>query len=318
MDSPAEALRLEIDQLMKKARFADVVALCEPSIADENTDVAITALLGFKSASYGSGDFEGAQQKAAAALILAREKGSPILLANALCGVVGVNAQNANFGDETVALAQEALQIGEAEHYARAIIEAKVVLGYHAAYHGTRKAAQAYLEQALSVAQHQQDRDLEGSVYSGMAEFAFLRGQVDKAIQYSKRSLLLHTQAGNDMDRSIALSNLAYYYFPNGRSFRTYEEALTYNREALALARELGYHYTELAALAGLGTSYRIAQELDKAVATLEEAVALARQYGSKRYEQQGLGHLAAVYVQLKAYDKALICLEQQIALSDS
>jgi tetratricopeptide (TPR) repeat protein len=209
------------------------------------------------------------------------------------------------------------LNLAEAEDYQRVMVIAEISLGYALVVSGTKSAAQSHLQRAIDMARSMRDRDLEADGWAGLANYFFWMRKPEKALDCAKRSLSLYQQAGNEVDRSITLSNMAYFAFSRARDFRSYESAVKYNQEALALARDLNYPYGELAALTGLGRMYLTAHLAQEATDASQEAVTLARKYGSKRYEQEAVAMLGNANYQLKLYDQALACFEQQIALAE-
>jgi tetratricopeptide (TPR) repeat protein len=318
MDTRAVELRHQIDELEYKARFSEMIALCEYHGYDLNADQRVVALIGLRDAYFDSGDYDRAEQTIAKAIALARKEASLEALIDALCSAAAMNVQNAKFDAQLTRWAQEALTLAEAQNYARGVVLATVSLAVANGINVSTAAGLEQLQRVLPIAQKLPDRDVEAAVWSSLAQVYWWQGKPAKAAECERRVLAIHFQSGNDLHRAVALSNMASYHFTNWRAFRAYEQAMVYHREALALSRKLKYLYGELGALTGLGSFYLIARQSQEAVDTLEKVVDLARQHGQKRYEWQALLNLGAAYTQLKAYDRALLSLEQQLALADS
>lgn len=318
MDQRAVDLRHQLAELEYKAKFSEMIALGEYHTYDINGDQRVEALIGLREAYYGAGDEARAEQYIAKAIALARKEASSEALCEALCSAATMNVQNAKYDTQMTRWAQEALTIAEAQNYARGVVLASVSLALGNALNGSRSGAHDDLLRVLKIAQKLPDRDDEARVWSALAQVSWWGGRPGKAVDYQRRGMALYFQNGNDVDRSIALINMAQYHFTNWRAFRAYEQAMVYVREGLALARMLKYRYCELGGLTTLGSFYLISQQGREAVETFEKVLDLARQHGLKRYEWQGLFNLGAAYMLLKDYDRALDCLQLQIALADA
>lgn len=317
MDTRAVELRHQIDELEYTARFSEMTALCEYHGYDLDADQRVVALIGLRNAYFGMGDYDRAEQMIAKAIALGRKEASLEALIEALCSAAAMNVQNARFDAQLMRWAQEALTLAEAQNYARGVVLATVSLALANGINVSPPAALDQLQRVLPIAQKLSERDIEAAVWGALAQVYWWQGKPAKAADCQRRVLAIHFQSGNDLHRAVALSNMANYHFTNGRAFRSYEQALVYNREALALSRKLNYRYGELGALTVLGSFYLISRQSREAADTFEKVVDLARQQGQKRYEWQALLYLGIAYTQLKAYDRALLSLQEQLALAD-
>lgn len=86
-----------------------------------------------------------------------------------------------------------------------------------------------------------------------------------------------------------------------------YDSSLALNLESVALARELGDHFTLAKTLFNTGSSYRLKEEYEKAVAYYEEGKKYFAPYKNERIEAQANDILQNLYTGMKQYHKALV-----------
>lgn len=318
MNEQAEALRLQVEILLHRAKFDEIIQLCELKTTDPISDIVIIALLGLNDAYYARGEITKARQNVETALALAREQGSPKALAEALCSLAFLNVFARRYDAETTSLAQEALCLAEEHHYPRAIVLANRALGSITLFSGSKAAARGYYDKALTTAQHAKDRELEADAWGSLSYYFYWARNLRKAEKCGKSALTIHSETGNDLDRSIILCNMSHLYFTHPRDFRTYDKAVSIAQEGLLLTRELGYRFGEMSALLSLGACYRIALRFDDAKDIFQQALILAQDFGDKIGMQAVLSNLADVHYGLRDFDRALFFLNEMLAFADS
>ncbi|MEO8393749.1 MAG: hypothetical protein ABI700_12230 [Chloroflexota bacterium] len=318
MNAQVEALRLQIAQLMKKAQLASVIALCELKLADEDADIRVVALLGLSNAVFHQGKFAPARQYLAQAMELAREQGSP----EAQCSLLRQN----NFfiklmivpteARHQLALGQDTLKLAESSGFQEGIVYAKIAMGNAHLEMGMKNAAQAELEEAVSIAGHL-SADVEVDALSELASFFYVKRLSVKAIDNGQRALNLARETGDYLSTCLLLSNMSYYYFRVARDFRSYDSSIEYSQRGLALARQLGTVYGEYVALRALGNSYHIARLTQQAAESFQAALDIARSSGYQGWEYECLARLSGLHTTLRNYDQAWAYAQQEMALAN-
>ncbi len=95
----------------------------------------------------------------------------------------------------------------------------------------------------------------------------------------------------------------------------SYQEALEYWHEGLALAKKLVDEKRSGTFLYDIGVAYRYLDQYTKALDHLEQALAIDRETGDRRGEGADLGNIGVVYYRLGQYTKALDYSEQALSI---
>ena len=93
-------------------------------------------------------------------------------------------------------------------------------------------------------------------------------------------------------------------------------QAERWNRQYMALSRELGHAAGSAWALHNLGMAAFAREDLERATEQLEESIALFRNIGDKRGQAANLNSLALIALSRGEYDRASALLEQSAALA--
>lgn len=318
MDKRVEELRLELVQLEHKARYEEIIQLSQIYSNDTDPDMRVMALLGLKTVAFEKGDSPGARHYMSETMTLAREQGSPEILVEALCAAGYLRSHEFSYDAEMTALAQEALTVAQAQKYERGIVLATICLASSLTRTGSKSEVRRQLENAVTQAQKMHDYELEATACSTLANFFTITRKFELATKYNLRALSISRYTGDDVSRCVLLTNLAGAIFSRPYQFRTYDQAVAYNEEALALARELGYRYGELGALFGMSWTYLIAHDGEKALKSLEELNTLAETYEATFFKKPTLMRIGMAHLYLRNYEAADASLRRRIALADA
>jgi len=104
-----------------------------------------------------------------------------------------------------------------------------------------------------------------------------------------------------------------------GRAFYSLgqvERAIKLYEQALANAREIGYHQNEGIWLGNLGLAYRAQGQVERAIEFHEQALAIAREIGDSQNESIWLGCLGLAYRELGQVEWAVNCYEGALAIT--
>ena len=107
-------------------------------------------------------------------------------------------------------------------------------------------------------------------------------GEVEKAIGYHERALVIAREIGDRQGEGNALGNLGYAYARLGEV----EKTIRFHEQALVISREIGDRQSEGAVLGNLGLAYARLGEVEKAAALLRQAEAIGKQIGNPEIVQ--------------------------------
>ena len=96
-------------------------------------------------------------------------------------------------------------------------------------------------------------------------------GQVEQAIAYHQKALVIHQEIGNRQGEATQLGNLGLATLALGQV----EEAIAYHQQALAIDQEIGYRQGEAADIGNLGVAYRDLGQTAQAREYLQQALAI-------------------------------------------
>ncbi len=122
----------------------------------------------------------------------------------------------------------------------------------------------------------------------------------------------LHREKRNAETEQKLLAELANLFY----SISEYRKAIEYDKQSLAISREIGDRLGEGASLGGLGLTYYSLGEYRKAIEYHEQSLAISREIGDRSGESNSLGSLGSTYAGLGEYRKAIEYHEQSLAIS--
>jgi tetratricopeptide (TPR) repeat protein len=160
----------------------------------------------------------------------------------------------------------------------------------------------AILQAGYQAARQARDRNAEAGFMTNMGNAYASLGQVEKAIEYHQKALVIDREIGDRRGEGNDLGNLGIAY----RSLGQVEKAIEYYKQALVIQREIGDLRGEGADLGNLGIAYRSLGQVEKAIEYYQQALAIQREIGDRRGEGNQLGNLGNAYADLGQVEKAI------------
>ncbi|MFC1960352.1 tetratricopeptide repeat protein [Chloroflexota bacterium] len=137
-------------------------------------------------------------------------------------------------------------------------------------------------------------------------------GESNKAIDHYEQALSIAHNIGNSSAESLTLVHLGIAY----RDLDDNDKAIDYYQQALTIARKTGDWRNERLSLLHLGHTCRDMDEAHRAVDYYEQALTIAREIGDRNDENRCLLHLGIVYRDLGEANKAIDHYEQALAIA--
>ncbi|ETA69480.1 ATP-dependent transcriptional regulator [Methanolobus tindarius DSM 2278] len=150
------------------------------------------------------------------------------------------------------------------------------------------------------------------AVIGNLARAYNILGEVEKAIEYHKRALIISREIGDKCGEVIELGNLGNAYYVLGEV----EKAIEYHEQGLVISHEIEDRKCEGACLGSLGLAYSDLGEVEKAIDYYEQALVISRMIGDRRSEGIRLGNLGNAYYVLGGLWKAIEYHEQALVIS--
>ena len=116
---------------------------------------------------------------------------------------------------------------------------------------------------------------------------------------------------GERAGEGAILNNIGSVYRVQG----SYDEALSYYEESLAIRRKVGDRAGEGITLGNIGTIYDDQDEDGEAIAYYQQALAIARELGLRSSEGYRTYLIGTVYVELTRYSEALETLQRAFSI---
>ncbi|MHC4136195.1 MAG: protein kinase domain-containing protein [Planctomycetota bacterium] len=213
------------------------------------------------------------------ALALAREDGTPALLAPVELGLGIQLSRMARFDEARENLVSA---IGHAQEAGLTTLESRAEgnLGGVCFAQGKWKETRAHYERALELAGDGKESAAErGTAFGNLGNLCWAEGDYDRAREHYARCLELGRESGNRGLEAAATGNLGNVFSALGK----YDDARTHHERRLELAREVGDRRAEAIALHNLGGPLSRLGSLEPAAESFELSVALAREVGDPR-----------------------------------
>jgi non-specific serine/threonine protein kinase len=178
---------------------------------------------------------------------------------------------------------------------------------------GRVQEAEAWTEELLNTAGASVPPSAVGRCAFAASRFAFLRGDMDRAVCRGRQALDAQRAAG-DRSREAAALNL----LGGHAHYRTdYEEAARYFHESLSLCRALGDEWGMTQSLINIGLVNSQRERFDDAVGCLEEALSLARRTGDRAHIGGALAALALAEERRGDLDRGVALTRESIAVRE-
>ena len=138
-----------------------------------------------------------------------------------------------------------------------------------------------------------------------------IRGELDQAIEYFQKSLILNQELGRKEGMAIQFANLGIAYQIRGEL----DLALEYYQKALTFNRKLGRKEDMASDYSNLGIVYETKGDLDKAIEYYQKALGIYQAQSSKAGLAIQYGNLGMVYKTQGDLDKAAEFWQKSLAL---
>src|SRR5258708_10129785 len=137
------------------------------------------------------------------------------------------------------------------------------------------------------------------------------QGQLEQALSYYERTLILDEQVGNPADIAGALNNIVYVYSSQGRL----EQALSYYERALTLYEQVGDPASIAITLNNIGFIYSSRGELEQALSYYERALTFYEQMGDPTSIGTTLNNIGYIYQRQGKVEQAIEYLNRALSL---
>ncbi len=179
---------------------------------------------------------------------------------------------------------------------------------------GQTDKAISYVREGIAIAQENKDPNSEAMLEADLGALYSDRKQYAKAISAYNNALIHSRQGGYESVQVDALNGLSNNYNEIGRP----QQALTYARQALTLAKKLDFTHNIANAHYSLGAIYSSLKQYATAETELLQAAALAKKADNLNNQALFVSSLAEVLAQQHKYQKAYTYQRQAQALADS
>ncbi len=166
--------------------------------------------------------------------------------------------------------------------------------------------------EALEAARRLGDKQYQGINLNYMGNAQWELGNIEKAIEFYERGLIINREIGNRRGEGNTLGNLgnAYTYLGNGH------KALEFQETALAIYREIGDQREVGVTLGNLGIIYESLGDTQKAIEFYEQSLVIAHKNGDRRGEAAVYGNIGIAYASLGEIQKAIEFHEKDLLIS--
>ena len=175
---------------------------------------------------------------------------------------------------------------------------------------GTYDEALVYYHRAIEMGEALGDLDITGLGNTNMGEIYVEKEEYDSALYYFEKSLTILTSG---IDIASVLNLMASVYSEKGE----YSRALTFQRDALELARKENAQREIVGILLGLASTYENLDNPEKAIEYFKEAEILAEEVGLNQELSGAYEGLATNYAEVLDYPNAYKYLSLQNTIDD-
>ena len=258
-------------------------------------------------------DFKYAIEKSKQALDLAQSSGSEDVTLDAY-RISSLALLRQGKLDQAMQQAEKGLQL--VQGLGRRLEEGKILntMGLIALEQKEPTSAQAYFEQALSIARDTFNRGLETKTLNNLGNSAgFVLGDYAAAHDYYERSHLIAQERGDRSSQSVALGNLGWVAGMRG----DFNSARSYHEQVLSLGRELGDMYHETYTLINLSAVAINQGEGEVAIFHAKQANELSRKIGERSGEAWSLLYLGYANLLEKKFAVAKDFFQESVTIRE-
>lgn len=278
------------------------------------------------------------------------ERKANILLAQLLAEQAHLSNEQGKY-EQAIALAQEAVELSQAENSERAEMLALLQWGWALRYWGESASAREKLNRALAFAREQNTRGVEADALLHLGNVCLSESDFGAASEHHKQALYLYRQIGDRQGEALTLNSLGLGCWNRGK----YNQAQDFYNDAQDILRELGNRRVEAMVLNNLGLvfwnqgDYANAEihfdqalyifgeigdrmgvglamsnlglihqdQCNNAVAKeyFEKALNIRREIGDRQGEGNSLNNIGLCHLYLGDYAKAMACFIETLRL---
>ncbi|MGI2336809.1 MAG: tetratricopeptide repeat protein [Dehalogenimonas sp.] len=166
--------------------------------------------------------------------------------------------------------------------------------------------AEKALVLAESKAKELNDNESLSAIYANLANIYQIRGELDKALDRSEKSLSLLRELGNTSSEAAILGNMGIIHRLKGQPDKAMEKLSL----SLELCQKIGNKKGEGNALSNIGNVFQTKADLNKALEYYGIALKIHEELGNREGEANNLGSIGLVYANQGLLDKAMYYLQ--------
>jgi tetratricopeptide (TPR) repeat protein len=171
------------------------------------------------------------------------------------------------------------------------------LLGYSQRTLGQYVQAQRFHQEALEIARSTKDQACEVANLNHLSRLCVVQQNYSESINHSQRALILARQSGDKLGEANALVNLGYGEVfsaqEGGGEIETYERAINYLEQGLALSEKLHDRQSQSLCYYSLGLAYVVTKKPSEAIPYLEKGLQAALYSGDLYLQGLNLTYLA-------------------------
>ena len=175
-----------------------------------------------------------------------------------------------------------------------------------------RQGLQVLVPLLAETAQVAMTPDRVGRLQGTVGSAYYRLGQVEQAVEYYEKRLVIAREIGDRRGEGNALGNSGLAYADLGQV----ERAIECYEKQLVIAREMGDRRGEGNALGNLGVAYALLRQIERAIEYFEKGLVIDREIGDRRGEGADLGNLGSAYLGLGQVERAIECYEERLVIA--
>jgi len=213
--------------------------------------------------------------------------------------------------EEAEAIYRQAITLAQAAGQSQDEARAQSGLGYLLHLKGSYLEALEWLGQARATFEKLDDQPGLSATFGTMGSTYRNLGQMEEAVHYHTRAIILSREIGAQRVTATELGNLGWTYYLLGRL----SEAIPCYEQSIALSQSLGDKQLEAKQLGNLGVIYMESGRLTEALDYLQGTLTISQEIGDRRSESQHLGNLGIVCYQLGQVEETFKHFRQSITI---
>lgn len=216
--------------------------------------------------------------------------------------------------EQAMQLALSSLQLARASTERRQLGRVLTAVGLVAFEQKEPATAEAYLVEALDIANELQDPNLASRALSNLAMFeAGVRGDYERADAYYAKSLEIARDIGDRNAETFALANLGF----TAGLLGDFSKAIKYLEQGLTTARENGSTYTEIYILINLSSTAALRNQVADALRYAKSAIELSQRTGEQSGEAWGWLYLGHAELLLNNLEQAQHAFQRSLGIRE-